>query len=104
MGQPSQSLHESFGRTVRAVRGYRGLTQRQFAKSAGIHHNHVGAIERGEISPTLRLIESIARAVDMAPSRLLALAEQLQEDGFASTEPGPVKRDDMRATSGPWKA
>lgn len=86
MGQPPKSLHESFGGTVRAIRGYRGLTQRQFASLAGIHHNYVGAIERGEGSPTLRLIESIARACGMTPSRLLAIAEQLQEDELASVE------------------
>jgi len=47
------SRHDAFGRAVRETRARRGLSQEQLGFTAGLHRNYVGAIERGEINPTL---------------------------------------------------
>ena len=68
--------YRAFGRAVREARARRGLSQEALGFAAGLHRNYVGAVERGEINPTLRIIFKLARGLVMLPSELLALAEQ----------------------------
>ena len=44
----------------------------------GLHRNDIGQIERAEVNPTLGSVERIAGALDVTPTELIALAEQLQ--------------------------
>jgi DNA-binding XRE family transcriptional regulator len=68
--------YRALGRAVRECRARRGLSQEELSFMAGLHRNYVGAIERGEINPTLRVIFKLARGLVMLPSELLQLAEQ----------------------------
>jgi transcriptional regulator with XRE-family HTH domain len=68
--------YRAFGRAVREARGRHGLSQEALGFAAELHRNYVGAIERGEINPTLRVIFKLAQGLVMLPSELLALAEQ----------------------------
>jgi len=60
----------TLGRTLRKARRDLDLSQEAVARRAGMHANHVGAIERGtkdlRASTLLRLIE----ALDMTPAEL----------------------------------
>jgi transcriptional regulator with XRE-family HTH domain len=68
--------YRAFGRAVREARARRGLSQEALGFAAGLHRNYVGAVERGEINPTLRVVFKLARGLLMMPSELLTLAEQ----------------------------
>ena len=68
--------YRALGGAVRETRARRGMSQEMLGIRAGLHRNYIGAIERGEINPTLRVIFKLARGLVMRPSELLALAEQ----------------------------
>jgi transcriptional regulator with XRE-family HTH domain len=71
-----RGIYDAIGGAVREARGRRRLTQQELGWRAGLHRNYVGAVERGEINPTLRIIVRLARGLAMQPSELLNLAEQ----------------------------
>jgi transcriptional regulator with XRE-family HTH domain len=70
------SSHRAFGHAVRELRFYRGLSQEALGHAAGLHRNYVGAIERGELNPTIRTVLRLAVGWRIRPSRLVQLAEQ----------------------------
>jgi transcriptional regulator with XRE-family HTH domain len=74
---PKLPLEVALGLAIRELRDEQGVSQEQLGLKTGLHRNHVGQIERAEMSPTLRSIELIAAALDRKPSELLALAETL---------------------------
>jgi transcriptional regulator with XRE-family HTH domain len=69
-------LHVAFGRVVRELREEQGVSQEELGNRTGLHRNHVGQIERGELAPTLKSVEVIAAALDVQPSELIARSER----------------------------
>jgi len=59
-----------FGKTVRDLRIKRRFSQEAFADEADVDRSYMGAIERGEFSPTISMVYRIARALRIAPSKL----------------------------------
>ena len=57
-------------RNVRRLRLERGLTQEELAARIRITRNYVGMIERQENSPTVAMLERIAKALGIEPARL----------------------------------
>lgn len=78
-------LHAAFGFAVRRLREERGMSQEELGHRTGLHRNHVGQIERAELTPTLKSVEVIAEALGTSPSELVARAEKLRAGGV---EPG----------------
>ena len=68
-------LCDALGKTVRRLRRYQGLSQFEFAKRAGLAGNHIGEIERSRRDPKLQTIVSLASALGIDASELLARAE-----------------------------
>jgi transcriptional regulator with XRE-family HTH domain len=64
------SLGEIVARNIRRLREERGLTQEELAARIRINRNYVGMIERQENSPTVAMVERIARALGIEPARL----------------------------------
>jgi DNA-binding XRE family transcriptional regulator len=62
---------------VRQLRGASALSQEALGFDATLHRNYVGAIERGEINPTLRILCQLSDALHVPASDLLALAEHI---------------------------
>ena len=60
-----QRLHyrKAFGDAIRAYRKQAGLTQERLAARAGLHHNFIGEVERGNMECSLTSIVKIARAL-----------------------------------------
>jgi transcriptional regulator with XRE-family HTH domain len=81
-----KALNIGFGDAVRRLRGERQLSQEELGRRAELHRAHVGEIERGEISPTLDSVKSIADALDVRPSELVALAESYEAGPVASLD------------------
>jgi transcriptional regulator with XRE-family HTH domain len=83
MASPKHSPeHQALGRAVRWARARRALSQEELGFRANLHRNYVGAIERGEINPTYRVLLKLGRGLCLAPSKLLAEAEALLREGL----------------------
>ncbi|MDO8209665.1 helix-turn-helix transcriptional regulator [Conexibacter sp. CPCC 206217] len=83
MGAPSRMQsreHEVLGRAVRESRARRDLSQETLGFRAGLHRNYIGAIERGEINPTFRVLLKVGHGLDMKLSELFALYESRRHD------------------------
>lgn len=70
-------LRLALGLTVRQLRRIGGLSQERLGFAAELHRNYIGAIERGEINPTLRVLCKVAYGLGVPASDLLVMAERL---------------------------
>jgi transcriptional regulator with XRE-family HTH domain len=64
-------LQRAVGRSLRAYREGKGLSQEAFADVLGVHRTYMGGIERGERNLTLKSLERIAGRLDLDPLALL---------------------------------
>lgn len=76
--------HVLLGRALREFRARHGLSQESFGFRAGMHRNYVGAIERGEVNPTFKILLKLARGVDAPLSDLIRLYEVRVDEGKSS--------------------
>jgi transcriptional regulator with XRE-family HTH domain len=72
----SDELHRNLGRAIRTSREARALSQQGLADATGLSRNYVSDLERGLKSPSLRVVEAIARVFDMRSSELISEAER----------------------------
>jgi transcriptional regulator with XRE-family HTH domain len=66
----AMTLGGNVARNIRRLRQERGLTQEELAVRIRINRNYVGMIERQENSPTVAMVERIAKALGIEPARL----------------------------------
>lgn len=71
----AKALRINFGRRVRSLRGLNNLTQEKLAEKASISPEYVGKIERGEASPSFKVITSLAKALRVRPVDLFDFSE-----------------------------
>ena len=76
-------LLSAIGETLRAERTERGLTLKQVAEGAHVSVSYLAEIERGEKDPSSRVLESIARGLDVELGDLLVRIA-------SALEPAPV--------------
>ena len=70
----------ALGRAARYLRARRELSQEVLGRRSGLHRNYVGAIERGEINPTLRVMLKLTRGLDVPLSKLISDYEALRRE------------------------
>jgi transcriptional regulator with XRE-family HTH domain len=63
-----------FGERLRQIRQKKGISQEALAHLAGLHRTYVSGVERGERNISLRNIERLAVALDVAMSDLIPSA------------------------------
>ena len=68
--------HARLGRAVRELRARRALSQEELGYRSGLHRNYVGAIERGEINPTFRVLLKLERGLQLPLSEIIQLWER----------------------------
>lgn len=73
----AKRMQLALGLTVRQLRAICGLSQERLGTAAGLHRNYIGAIERGEINPTLRVLDKVGCGLRVPASDLLAVSERL---------------------------
>jgi len=66
----------ALGAAVRELRARRGLSQEVLGFAGGLHRNYVGAIERGEINPTLRVLLKVCDGLAVPLSELTGVYER----------------------------
>jgi transcriptional regulator with XRE-family HTH domain len=76
-------LLSAIGETLRAERTERGLTLKKVAEGAHVSVSYLAEIERGEKDPSSKVLENIARSLDMEVSELLVRVA-------SDHEPAPV--------------
>jgi len=54
-----------FGRKIRAIRKTAKLSREKLAERAGINSNYLGEIERGEKWPSLEILSSMAKVLNV---------------------------------------
>jgi transcriptional regulator with XRE-family HTH domain len=66
---------ESIGENIRILRLKNGFSQEQLALNAGVNTSYIGQIERGEKNPTIKTLEKISKALEIALIDLLFLVD-----------------------------
>jgi transcriptional regulator with XRE-family HTH domain len=69
------------GEAIRALRDEKGLSQERLSLDSGVHRNYIGGIERAERRPTLATVATLAAALGLRTSELIALAENDEAAG-----------------------
>ena len=64
-------LKQTVAGNVKRLRQERGYTQEELSALAGTNRNYTGMIERRERSPTVDVLEKLAKALDIDPVALL---------------------------------
>ena len=72
-------LH-ALGGAVRELRARRRLSQEGLGRVAGTHRNYVGAIERGEINPTFRVLCKLAHGLRVPLTELVEVYERHRDE------------------------
>jgi len=79
--QKSSDLQEIIGRVVRRERQDLRLTIKELGDKAGLSEIYVGEIERGQKYPSSKVLESLARALDLDLAEFLELvAEEIRSE------------------------
>ena len=66
-----ETAEKIFGLKVRKARKHLDISQENLASLANIDRAHMGEIERGNVSPSLKTMHRIAQALNMTVSELL---------------------------------
>lgn len=92
-----QCRAKTFGELVRRRRTSLGLTQRDLARRVGIKAGYVSYLERGGRRPSLKLLERLARTLEIKNRRVMLLAYPEMAESL-----GDVYRSERRASNDAW--
>lgn len=81
------TLRQALGSVIRELRITTEQSQEQLSFRAKVHRTYVGDLERGLKSPTLDVIDRIARALDIEPADLIASAYAVVNSGPPADAP-----------------
>ena len=76
VGNSSDKHELPFGAALRRLRLAAGMTQETLGAEAGVQRNFVSLIELGQSQPTIKTISTLARALGLKASELVAEAER----------------------------
>lgn len=74
--RPRSALSSAFGLVIRDLRGDAGMSQERLGLLAKLSRVYIGEIERGEKTPTLDAVASLAAALGKPAHELIAAAER----------------------------
>ena len=66
-----EDISKQFGKKVREVRLKQGLSQGDVSRRLNLHRSYVSGIERGVRNPSLKVVQKIAKALEVKVSDLL---------------------------------
>jgi XRE family transcriptional regulator, stress-response regulator len=89
--QEKPDLLSAIGETLRAIRTERGRTLRQVAEGAHVSISYLAEIERGEKDPSSKVLESVARGLEIeVGDLLLRIASTLEPEPSATPVTGKL--------------
>lgn len=68
-------IRRRFGARIRYLRTHQHWTQEQLAEHANLAPKYVGRIERGEVCPSLRVLEQLANAFEVQVHQLVRMPD-----------------------------
>ena len=68
---PMNDISKQFGQRARAIRLKQGLSQGDVAKRMNVHRSYISSIERGVRNPSLKVIQRIAKALEVPMEKLI---------------------------------
>lgn len=71
------SLRSRFAAVLRSLRTDAGLSQEELGYRSGVHRTYVSQLERGLKSPTLDVVEALAKALGTRAHLLVKAAEEV---------------------------
>jgi len=75
-------LETIIGRRLQQMRKSQGLSQEALANKADLHPTYIGRIERGEVSPTINVLDKIANALNFPLDKLLSFSSEDKTELF----------------------
>jgi transcriptional regulator with XRE-family HTH domain len=84
----------ALGGAVRELRARRRLSQEALGWRGDLHRNYVGAVERGEVNPTFRVLLKLERGLAVPLPELIDLfqAHRTEGPGLMLAPPAPSRR------------
>jgi transcriptional regulator with XRE-family HTH domain len=67
----SMEIRQTFARNLRLARQAKGVSQAELAHRAGLDRTYVSSLEREVYSPTIDVVERLAKALELDPLVLL---------------------------------
>ncbi|HEX7276293.1 MAG TPA: helix-turn-helix transcriptional regulator [Acidimicrobiales bacterium] len=83
---PWEAQREAFGSFLRAQRRLANLSLRDMAERTKVSNAYLSQIERGMHAPSVRVLRSIAKALDLSAEAMLAQAGLFEEGEPAATD------------------
>jgi transcriptional regulator with XRE-family HTH domain len=97
-----QTQLEAFGTFLRSQRRLANLSLREMAERTKVSNAYLSQVERGLHAPSVRVLRSIAQALDLSAEAMLAHAGLLGDDPADAAGESPVTeaaiRSDRRLT------
>jgi transcriptional regulator with XRE-family HTH domain len=90
---------DTLGSFIRSQRRLANLTLREMAELAKVSNPYLSQIERGLHEPSVRVLRSIASALNISADTLLAQAGLLDGSGVPSVDEAGEGRQEPEATS-----
>lgn len=94
---PWQTSLETFGVFLRSQRRLANLSLREMAERTKVSNAYLSQVERGMHAPSVRVLRSIAQALDLSAEAMLAQAGLLGDDAAAGTAGAPGTEAAIRA-------
>jgi transcriptional regulator with XRE-family HTH domain len=88
---PWKAQLEAFGAFIRTQRQLAKLSLREMAELAMVSNPYLSQIERGLHEPSIRVIRSIAKALDISAETLLAQVGLIEDDQPDGRVPGATE-------------
>lgn len=74
-----KTIQQCFGSVMKRRREAAGLSQEALAAAANLHRNYVGRLERGQMVPSLVVIQKIAAALGTTMAKFVAEVENVAD-------------------------
>lgn len=71
MQETMDNISKQFGKRARTIRLKQGLSQGDVAKRLNVHRSYISGIERGIRNPSLKVIQRIAKALEVPMEKLI---------------------------------
>ncbi len=66
-----EDISKKFGKKVREIRLKKGLSQGDISRRLNLHRSYISGIERGVRNPSLKVIQKIAKALEIDINKLI---------------------------------
>ncbi len=84
------NTEKAFGAAMKAFRTEKGLSQEKLAHVSGLDRTFISLLERGRRQPSLGSLLTLAQALGVPASKLVAAVEKTMKSKPASTD-APIK-------------